>query len=286
MILLLLRPLLSLWFALLLALSGFRLLGTLPPCLCLAYSAPPADYGFTELRLWDASIGISLSLAASPYMGDVISPQNREYIAYSQGISLVILSTNGERRQIEFPSSGMAAPHVSPDGNYLSYTIAPRSGDGLYLRQIDSLQQRLIAPFPMSVTWLPDSQSLLYSLRNRRENRFELYQLHIESNERALILTNDRGYFDMDLSPDGQSLLYIKQRQLWRYDFHTQHNYPLDTKELSRMPRWSADSRHYAYQIRRADGLYLRIVSSDGSSMTFLNDAINPMQAFVWWQPQ
>jgi Tol biopolymer transport system component len=286
MIRLLPRPLLMAWFALVLALYGFRLLGMWWPCLCLVYSAPPLDYGLTELQLWDASTGLSLSLAASPYVGDVITPQNREYIAYSQGISLVILKTNGERQQIDFPGSGMAAPHVSPDGNYLSYTIAPRSGDGLYLRQINSNQQRLVAPFPMSVTWLPDSQSLLYSLRNRRQNRFELYQLHVERNEHVMILTNDRGFFDMDLSPDGQSLLYIKERQLWRYDFATQRNYSLDTQDISRMPRWSADSRHYAYQIRRSDGLYLRIVSNNGSSITVLNNSINPMQAFVWWQPQ
>jgi WD40 repeat protein len=282
----LLRPLFSVWAAFLVALLIFRLLGTLPPCLCFAYSAPPAAYGLTELRLWDARTGISLSLADAPFIGDVLAPQSRHYIAYSLGTALALLETNGQLHLLDFPNGGVSAPHFSPDGNYLVHNVAPRSGEGLYLREINSTEQHRIAPFPLSVTWSPDSQSLLYSIRNRRLNRFELYQLSINNEESRLLATNDRGFFDMDWSPDGQSLLFVKERQLWRYDFSTQSSYPLEITELSRMPRWSADSRRYAFQIRRPDGLYLRIVEVYGSTVTLANNSINPAHAFVWWQPQ
>jgi eukaryotic-like serine/threonine-protein kinase len=100
---------------------------------------------------------------------------------------------------------------ISPDGNYLAYSISDREQHSLWLRQVSAANDTLIVP-PSSagiwgITFSPDGKDLYYIFRGRDEGG-TLYRIPVLGGAPVKVLLNIDG--PVTFSPDGKQIAFVR----------------------------------------------------------------------------
>ena len=108
---------------------------------------------------------------------------------------------------------GVSPPRISPDGRRFVYSISDvrRGTNDLWRQEIEGGRQtRLTDDFDedLAPVWAPDGKSVFFS-----KGRGEPPQIHrkivTDPGNGELVLTQEGSHFPLDVSPDGQYLLYL-----------------------------------------------------------------------------
>jgi TolB protein len=136
----------------------------------------------------------------------------------------------------------------------------------LYLPQLTS--------GPSSVAWMPDGESVIYSMSG------SLWMQALDSQE-AQQLTDAAGYdYQPDVSPDGKRIVFVRYNgtalDLYFFDLDTRKTYLLtDGKAVSMEPRWSPDGTRIAYVSTSGSGHFLlHTASVTGVALTDIKPLI------------
>lgn len=229
----------------------------------------------------------------------VISPDQR-YLAYTevadnqppnqpalQHITIRDLTTN-QVQQLTHPRGHISRAAWSPDGNTLAYLY--RHNDVCYIRQIkltdisDHQQSQVLtecnATYPAQFQFSPDGLSLYFSNKASEFQGYQIYRIELASLQQQVVnqpITQGRGNYSFDLSPDGQTLVMLNSEFAPRTRIYTLE---LDSSQLERTAQldylmrsviWHHDSHslihpspHPAYELWQSDisGEKMAVVAS------------------------
>lgn len=170
----------------------------------------------------------------------------------------------------QLPSSN---PAFSPDGQWLSYLIAPKQQAHLYNLQ-DGRHHAIPSNTGTRVMWNPDGRSVLVT--HYREQDLAVHLLHYTLDTETLTdLTGDTAFSDQwpSWSPDGEWIAFVRDRpvgsslardnQIWimRADGSEVRQVTNTPDVLHMQPFWSPDTRYLLFQ---------RVASQNNSDLSGL----------------
>ncbi|HEX8748921.1 MAG TPA: protein kinase [Pyrinomonadaceae bacterium] len=101
---------------------------------------------------------------------------------------------------------------ISPDGNYLVYSISDREQHSLWLRQVSASNDTLIVPPSYAriwgITFSRDGKELYYILRSRDEGASTLYRMPVLGGASVKVLDDIDSA--VSFSPDGRHLAFVR----------------------------------------------------------------------------
>ncbi|MBD0370952.1 MAG: serine/threonine-protein kinase [Pyrinomonadaceae bacterium] len=101
---------------------------------------------------------------------------------------------------------------ISPDGNYLVYSMSDREQQSLWLRQVSTANDTLIVPPSdagiWGVTFSRDGKDLYYILRTRAEGHTTLYRIPVLGGTPVKVLANIDS--PVTFSPDGKQMAFVR----------------------------------------------------------------------------
>jgi serine/threonine protein kinase len=111
-------------------------------------------------------------------------------------------------------SGNITLAAISPDAKYVAYAATASGGQLLYIRQIDSPQERMIVPVNpeayVGITFSPDGQYIYY-VREQKDGSKILYRVSVQGGDSKLILREvDTG---ISFSPDGKQIAFLRGHQ-------------------------------------------------------------------------
>jgi Tol biopolymer transport system component len=172
---------------------------------------------------------------------------------------------------------------VSPDGKYLAVNRRdPHSHEEIVILDADTMEEvSTVRRFPSdhSMSWAPDSRSLYFTQAEVR-NSYNVYQdifSYSIDNRRTRSLTRDIRAKDVDASPDGRQLAFVKvetDRQnialLALESGKAERITDLSGSALS-SPRWSPDGRYIVFSKHTGTGqTSIELLQADSGTMETL----------------
>jgi dipeptidyl aminopeptidase/acylaminoacyl peptidase len=161
-----------------------------------------------------------------------------------------VLEVIGEPRQGLYP-----AVELSPDGERALFGVADRQGKALWAMDLDSGQANRVAFEPEAIVqfaaWEPSGEHVAYGITTGGDD-LRLMVKSPDSSTDAELLTE--GTMDLDFSPDGRSLVFVRPRpgfmnDLWVRDLETgEESIFVQTDTWDILPAFSPDGRYVAYQ--------------------------------------
>jgi eukaryotic-like serine/threonine-protein kinase len=222
--------------------------------------------------------GKSVLAAISPdgkYVAHVVEDAGQEALWIRQ----VVTASNV---QIVLPSDVQyLSLTFSPDGNYVYYTIMPRSNPGLgVLYRVPTLggtAQKLITDVDSGVTFSPDGSQLVFARQSPPTGETTLIAANVDgSGERKIAARKVvSGYWwDPAWSPDGQAIVAIEEtlsgRTLVMIPATGGEVKPITSQKWKSLatPRWLADGSELVVNADASFGYYLIQGARPGKSPT------------------
>ena len=177
-------------------------------------------------------------------------------------ICVLDLETSKSRRLFAVPDVAIAgSPCVSPDETKIAFDgslpgMNSTSHSKLFLSSIDGSDLRSAGDAAMP-SWSPNGDRLLISQYGTSDHG--VWNLKADFSEAVPVA--EQGWSGQ-WSPDGQSIVYLKGRDLMLYDTMKQsHRSLLGTqcalfRRVYFNPAWSADSKRVFFKAQRTDGTY------------------------------
>jgi Tol biopolymer transport system component len=186
------------------------------------------------------------------------------------GTDIYIKALNGEalRRLTETPESE-SSPAWSPGGGEIAFV---REGKGVFVISTLGGPERRVLESGTHVGWTADSKSLV--VRDRCDDTIGacLYRLVLETSDRHRLTRPPVGFTDgrFDVSPDGQSLAFIRGSPAGASDLYTVSIAGGEPRRVTRWNSafggvsWTPDGRELVYSVLESAGFRLWRVPAAG----------------------
>ena len=211
---------------------------------------------------------------------DMISALKTEQ---DEKINLLTTQPVTEYQKLPIRGEKITNLRVSPDGKYLAVNRRdPHSHEEIVILDADTMEEvSAVRRFPSdhSISWSPDGRRLYFTQAEVR-NSYNVYQdifSYSIDNRRIRSLTKDIRAKDVDASPDGRQLAFIKvetERQnialLALESGKTERITDLSGSALS-SPRWSPDGRYIVFSKHSNAGqTSIELLHTDSGTMETL----------------
>ncbi len=138
-----------------------------------------------------------------------LSPSGRRAAITAHGEIFTVATDRGEIQRVSESFSRESSPQWSPDGKWIAF-LSDRSGrEEIWIADERGKNHKKLTDADTekgSLTWAPDSKSLLYSANDRK-----LYRVEVESGASKAIASSEAGQIaNPQLSPDGAWISYTK----------------------------------------------------------------------------
>lgn len=183
-------------------------------------------------------------------------------------------------------------PALSTDGRKLTYIdIGANSilGRGLSLYLIETTgaeDGEFLLENVWQADWLSASQ-IIFVPYNGTPYSPGFRILDVETGSISDLHEETRVFNEFDVSPDGKTLAYIHNSDLWLYDLVTQDTYQITENLIAAFPQWSPDGNQLLIMdASSTQSNTLRIVDRHGSTLyTFHTQNFATIFPFEWWLP-
>ena len=219
---------------------------------------------------YDVASSQFLSYAQSISADHVAFSPDGQWMAYVEfpETSLVRTRIDGSQRlQLTYPPTRAFSPQWSPDGSQIAFHAVSDTGAPAKIYLVSSNGGVPVLATPPSdgreiyPSWSSDGNSILFSNSDIVQARLDLRILDLKT-KRVSIVPKTEGLFFGQISPDGRSIIAIRDqsRSLVLYDIATQTTREL--AELGDYPRWSRDGKFVYYNstyfshVRGAGGVW------------------------------
>jgi Tol biopolymer transport system component len=203
---------------------------------------------------------------------DILFTSNREGGPFQ--LFAMAADGSGARRVTAEP---MDAANVawSPDRKQAVFVSNRKGQPDLFVVDIASGRTRQLtqdAALESSPVWSPDGRSLVY--QSFITGRAALYVINADgSGHRKLTDSKDQDESDPDFSPDGRSVAYVvplprRNAQIRTVDVASGNSKLVGAEPpvgMERLPRWSPDGKHIAYNVFKSDRTHIHTMRADGS---------------------
>jgi serine/threonine protein kinase len=222
-------------------------------------------------------------------------------IAYSSANTIWVSDADGANaRQVTKPEPPPVfhdQPAFAHDGRSLAFIrrrLGPRSE--LALLDLDTATVRSLTSddtLALSPTWSPDDRFIYFS--SSRGGTMNIWRLTVESKDLVQITAGQGDDVEIDLSSDGQRILYSTFRANTNLaeislDPASMGQQKWLTKDLARSetsPRYSPDGKHIAYFTNRSgaerEGIW--VMDADGANTTQLIEDNRRTNVYPRWSP-
>lgn len=138
------------------------------------------------------------------------------YVTKSAGLyTLWVADADGEGAQVALPPSSepIISPAWSPSGNQLAYVSFQTKKPAVYVHELATGKQRLIASFKGSnsaPTWSPDGRSIALTLS--RDGGSQLYVMDANGGEPKRLMQSPAIDTEPVYTPDGKTIYFVSDR--------------------------------------------------------------------------
>ena len=199
------------------------------------------------------------------------------YLPHSSRWELWIQNLDGGRTVLPVPSSYVASPAFSPNGERIVFSTREVNGvdAGIYISDLDGGQLKNLSnhsAIDSSPTWSPTGRQIAFI--SDRSGPPQLWVMDADgSNLQQLV--REGGHCDSpDWSPDGRFITYSWQpsgqwsHQIYVIEVATGRIFQLTSgRGSSENPHWSPDGRHIAFQSTRTGSKQIFIMNADGKNL-------------------
>ena len=240
-----------------------------------------------------------------------MSPDGR-YLAYlstaadqtGQGLEVEVFLldlTNQSTRQLTCLGSTINALSWAPDSASLVLSSNRYGSFDIYLVQVPSGTQRRLTDhvlYEVYPCFMPDGQSILYVRLDDTWADHEIWQLHLESGEKRLIVTDEdffdyrfgRAFYYPLISPDGEDIVFPSQRSgylnYWSVPVNGGEPQQLSRAEADQTQGgWSQDGRFVAFIENHNGNLQLHATNRSSHAVTVVDGAGGGVCAHPSWSP-
>jgi Tol biopolymer transport system component len=186
------------------------------------------------------------------------------------------------RRLTDTPDTNEVLTSWSPDGLLIAFARTQgEANQGVYVMSSMGGSERKIADWGWSVSWLPDSQSVIVDGISNTGVSAVFHQV-LATGERRQLTTPPDGFADSypTVSPDGKRVAFVRsprrrkslsQRQAALFVVSTNGGEPMELGVSARIltpPAWTPDSREILYTRVDASGSRIfRVAASGGTAL-------------------
>lgn len=186
--------------------------------------------------------------------GYAISPDSKEICYVMNGENDQALSTNselwtvspenGEPRKITVTAGADVGPVYSPDGQWLAWRGQKTAGYEsdrwrLFLIQRSSGRVRDLTETldrsVQSISWSPDSTRVFFTVEDRGRQGIQMFAVNGTGGARSIV-SGSATYDDVQLSPDGKTMIYTMQtgsKPVEIFKVHSSDNKPVPLAKLN-----------------------------------------------------
>jgi serine/threonine protein kinase/Tol biopolymer transport system component len=181
---------------------------------------------------------------------------------------------------------------ISPDGRYLAYTDEESTKESLWVQQVNTRNTvRVVGPTSQAlagVRFTPDSKALYYIEEieeedHEEEDHFGIYRVPLMGGSPEKLVRNVEYYGEVELSPDGQHILFSRSLGADKHYIFTAKSDGSDekrifaSKDLIAKTAWAPDGQTIAFATDHAGtGLFdgLTVLSKDGEARDLLRHTL------------
>lgn len=228
--------------------------------------------------------------AKFPFKGRIIFQSNLD------GDNEIYLLTEQTLRKLTDNTWDDEYPKWSIDGSQIAYTANPHGNYDIFIIDADGSN---ITPLTSSEddeiehAWFPDGKRLAYTVERRAglRNKFTLWMIDLESNEKEEMLPDFRGSSALPNFSPAAPLMGFTGKPMIGWDVFM---YDMEKREVNRLteggkacrPHFSPDGSKVAYVSAEADGKGdIWLMNPDGSGKTRLTKRDETYDYFPSWSP-
>lgn len=178
------------------------------------------------------------------------------------------------------PIADNTGPSFSPDGNFVAFASNRNGSYNIWVMDLKTRQRQQVSNLSMDLSpdWSPDGKNIVFhSLGRKTEKRqSDIWTVNLEENKTVnLTKSSNVGDSKPCWSPEGNSIVWTRGKQLWIMDKNGNNARPLTTKPAKKLESccgWSPDGTTIAYFAQDAYDNHpvsqseLRLIKSDGTS--------------------
>ena len=186
---------------------------------------------------------------------------------------------SGLTQLTDTPDEVDICPDFSPDGTQLALCKNVDGSFEIWTSDVDGGNQRQLtdlggwATFP---DWSPDGSQIAFSWGKDGDSLTDLYLVEVATGKPTeLIKEKGAEHQTPSFSPDGSTLLYTSQGQLWTMDLESRETTKLtdDDTVKEQTPEWSPDGTRIAYHAMTGEDDDIWIMNADGTDQRNLTAA-------------
>ena len=167
-----------------------------------------------EVMRIDGTERIPLTEGGSEHSSQQWSPSNDRiaYVKKDGSDSYIYMTSVGETKTALLTSiEGHQVGDWSGDGNSVAFWVVGGSGQGIYVRNPDGVNEFQVTEAPdYSPLWSPDSRKLAFL--STRDGNPEIYVMDADGGNLKRLTESESPEYDLSWSPNGQSLLFVSER--------------------------------------------------------------------------
>jgi Tol biopolymer transport system component len=206
-----------------------------------------------------------------------------------QRADIYVMNADGSGLRRLTRGDGSAFPIWSPDGRRIAFVRVQPSQKHLsvlwevWVMNADGSGQRRLARVPgLPSDWSPDGQRLAFVSLSARGRTSEVYVVNADGSGQRQLTHNTVGEGNIRWSPDGQKILFNRERRGTRgkvsdiYVMNADGSGQRKLTELGHDARWSPDGEKISFVTNRDGNDEIYVMHADGSGQ--LNVSQNPLR--------